>query len=298
MSAVVVFGEGSLTLEDVWDVANGSRLPHLSTRQEVLARIHRSARFVGEAIAKGDLIYGVTTGYGDSCETAIPDSLVRELPIHLTRYHRCGTGRILSDLETRAVMAVRLSSLMQGWSGVTSDLVQLLCEMLRRNILPRIPSEGSVGASGDLTPLAYVAACLAGEANVQFRGVSMASLQAFELEGLVPISLKPKEALAVMNGTAVMTGLGALAFKRAEWLSVLACRLTAMTSMALLGNASHFDERLAMAKPHPGQMRASSRIRADLTSYAALREPARLQDRYSVRCAPQVIGVLEDMSSS
>jgi histidine ammonia-lyase len=175
------------------------------------------------------------------------------------------------------------------------DLVRLLAEMLSRDILPRIPSEGSVGASGDLTPLAYVAACLMGEGLVRYRGEEMSVAAAFEREGLRPIVFRPKEALAVMNGTAVMTGLAALAFKRAEWLSLLSCRLTAMGSLALLGNPGHFDERLSVAKPHPGQSKAAAFIRADLATFAAVSEPDRLQDRYSIRCAPHVIGVLEDM---
>jgi histidine ammonia-lyase len=286
-------GECALTLEDVDDIAHARR--NVELPGAVQARIGRLGRWVDEALGKGQVIYGVTTGYGDSCETEVPPELVAELPLHLTRYHRCGTGRILSETETRAVMAARLSSLLQGWSGVTADLVQLLAEMLRRDILPRIPAEGSVGASGDLTPLAYVAACLAGEGSVTYCGEVLPVGDAFAREGLKPIVLRPKEALAVMNGTAVMTGLAALAFKRAEWLSRLSSRITAMASLALLGNPAHFDARLAAAKPHPGQMRVMARIRADLESYSTRLEPGRLQDRYSIRCAPHVIGVLEDV---
>ena len=295
MTGTVPFGEGALTLEDIWDVARGTREPRLSTRTDVRERIMRSSAFVDETIRRGDVIYGVTTGYGDSCETGIPTELIKELPIHLTRYHRCGAGRILTDEETRSTMAVRLSSLVQGWSGVSLDLVQLLADMLRLGVLPPIPAEGSVGASGDLTPLSYVAAALAGEGNVRFRGKSMDATAVLAEAGLKPIVLRPKEALAVMNGTAVMTGLSVLAFKRAEWLALLSCRLTAMASLALLGNSAHFDARLAVAKPHPGQIRCTARIRADLAAYAASCDPNRLQDRYSIRCAPHVIGVLEDM---
>ncbi len=295
MSNTVLFGEGPLTLEDVWDIARRAREPRLSQRDDVLKRIAHSAAIVDRTIREGRTIYGVTTGYGDSCDRDVPAELVEELPLHLTRYHRCGTGRILSDEETRAVMATRLNSLVQGWSGVSVDLVQLLAAMLHRDILPRIPAEGSVGASGDLTPLSYIAGCLAGEGDVRFDGRDMSVGEAFAKAELKPIRLRPKEALAVMNGTAVMTGLAVLAFKRAEWLSRLSCRLTAMASLSLIGNAAHFDARLAEAKPHPGQMRATARIRADLADYARICEPDRIQDRYSIRCAPHVIGVLEDM---
>lgn len=295
MTGIVRFGEAALTVEDVWDVARRVREPRLSDSPEVVQRIARSAAIVEETIRRGSTIYGVTTGYGDSCETTIPPELIHELPVHLARYHRCGMGRILSDEETRAVMAVRLSSLMQGWSGVSLDLVRLLADMLRLDILPLIPAEGSVGASGDLTPLAYLTASLTGEGKVRVAGETMEAGAALAAAGLKPIVLRPKEALAVMNGTAVMTGLSVFAFKRAEWLGQLSCRLTAMAALALLGNAAHFDARLALAKPHPGQMRATARIRADLAAYAATGEPNRVQDRYSIRCAPHVIGVLEDM---
>lgn len=295
MTDAVWFGETRLTLEEIWDVARRMRVPRLSESAEFRERIARSAEFVNQTIRRGGVIYGVTTGYGDSCETEIPPNLIGELPIHLARYHRCGMGRLLSSEETRAVMAVRLSSLMQGWSGVSPALVQLLADMLRLDILPLIPAEGSVGASGDLTPLSYVAASLAGEGRVRFRNEEMEAAGALSSAGLKPIVLRPKEALAVMNGTAAMTGLAVFAIKRAEWLSRLSCRLSAMATLAVLGNPEHFDARLAMAKPHPGQMRATARIREDIASYAAVSAPGRLQDRYSLRCAPHVIGVLEDM---
>src|SRR5208282_4348139 len=147
----VLFGEAPLSLEDVWDIARRTRESGLSQRDAFLQRIAHSAAIVDRTIREGRTIYGVTTGYGDSCETDVPAELVEELPLHLTRYHRCGTGRFLSDEETRAVMATRLNSLVQGWSGVSVDLVQLLAAMLQMDILPRIPAEGSVGASGDLT---------------------------------------------------------------------------------------------------------------------------------------------------
>jgi histidine ammonia-lyase len=295
MIELVSFGEAPLTIEDIWNIAHGSGKAQVSSRAEVRERIMHSAKIVSDMIRSGATIYGITTGYGDSCETQIPAELVEELPIHLTRYHRCGMGRILTDEETRATMAVRLANLMQGWSGASLDLVQLLADMLKHDILPEIPAEGSVGASGDLTPLSYVAAALAGEGFVRVRGERQSAATAIANADLRPIVLRPKEALAVMNGTAVMTGLAVLAYKRAEWLSLLASRLTAMAALGLMGNAAHFDARLAQAKPHPGQMKSTARIRADLAAYESNSEPSRLQDRYSIRCAPHVIGVLEDM---
>ncbi|MEX2249515.1 MAG: aromatic amino acid ammonia-lyase [Parvibaculum sp.] len=291
----VVFGEMRLTVEAVASIAAGAASSRLSGNTVFRDGLSRSAAHVDETLRRDGMIYGVTTGYGDSCTTPVSDDLIAELPLHLTRFHGVGMGRILTPEETRAVMAVRLASLVHGWSGVSIELVELLSEMLRRDILPMIPAEGSVGASGDLTPLSYIAGALAGERMVRFGGREMMSSDAFREAGLAPIALRPKEALAVMNGTAVMTGLGALAFARAAYLSRLSSRLTSLACLSLMGNPAHFDERLHRAKPHPGQMRVAARIREDLASFASGHEPSRLQDRYSIRCAPHVVGVLEDM---
>jgi len=165
-------------------------------------------------------------------------------------------------------------------------------------VLPLIPSEGSVGASGDLTPLSYLAAVLCGEREVRWRGERMPAAAALKAIGLAPLILRPKEGLAIMNGTAVMTALACLAWRRAEYLGRLASRLTAMNVLASAGNAHHFDAALFAVKPHAGQQLAAARIRADLASdrleQKGQRNEQRLQDRYSLRCAPHVIGVLED----
>jgi histidine ammonia-lyase len=160
-------------------------------------------------------------------------------------------------------------------------------------MLPRIPCEGSVGASGDLTPLSYLASTLVGEREVTLGGKLMAASEAHEALGLSPLKLLPKESLAIMNGTSVMTGLACIAFERARSLAVLASTISAMTSEAIHGNPEHFDDRIFRLKPHPGQYRVAELIREHLGS-GGERPVARLQDRYSVRCAPHVIGVLAD----
>lgn len=293
MKPILEIGGADLTIGQVWRIAHRAVEPQLSP--VALEAVRRSSEHVENSLRRDGVIYGVTTGYGDSCTTEIPADLVADLPLHLTRFHGCGTGRIFTPIETRAIMAVRLNALLRGWSGVSVELVTLLAEMLRRDILPMIPAEGSVGASGDLTPLSYIAGSLVGEREVVFEGRRMPAAAAFAETGLTPITLRPKEALAIMNGTAVMTGLAALAFVRADNLSRVSSRLTAMASVALLGNPRHFDPRLSKAKPHPGQGRVAARIAADISLFAKLHEPSRLQDRYSIRCAPHVIGVLEDM---
>ncbi len=294
---VYEFGAQRLTVPMVEALARRDVALRLSSDPAALARIERSAAHVRNLLATEGKIYGVTTGYGDSVTREVPPELVAELPLHLTRFHGCGTGRILSPEETRAVLAVRLSTLVLGWSGVSIELVELLSEMLARDILPLIPAEGSVGASGDLTPLSYIAGALAGERQVLHKGETKLARQAFAAEGLTPITLKPKEGLAVMNGTSVMTALTALALEQAKRLSAAATRLSAMSSLALLGNPAHYDERLFNAKPHPGQSLVARRIRGDLAASAG-RTATRMQDRYSIRCAPHVIGVLEDVLPS
>ncbi|MCX7564282.1 aromatic amino acid ammonia-lyase [Xanthomonadaceae bacterium XH05] len=293
-AASVIFGGMPLTIEDVTALSRRERPAQLCVDPAFRARITRGAAFLDRLLDTEGVIYGVTTGYGDSCTVNIPPELVAELPHHLFAYHGCGLGRFLDKQETRAVLTARLTSLAQGMSGVSVELLEGLEAFIRHDILPLIPAEGSVGASGDLTPLSYVAAALCGEREVIHGGVRRQAAEALAEIGRLPIRLRPKEGLAIMNGTAVMTGLACLAFERAEYLSRMATRLTAFNVFASAGNAHHFDAVLFAAKPHPGQMRVAQRLRADLGNEVSPRNEHRLQDRYSLRCAPHVIGVLED----
>ncbi|WP_246120868.1 HAL/PAL/TAL family ammonia-lyase [Chitinolyticbacter meiyuanensis] len=283
-----------LAIEDVVALSARSCVAELSMDAAFRARITRGADFLDRLLAEDGVIYGVTTGYGDSCTVTIPPELVPQLPYHLYTYHGCGAGRFLDAEETRAVLAARLASLAQGVSGVSVALLEQLATLLREDILPRIPAEGSVGASGDLTPLSYVAAVLCGEREVLYRGAVRSTADVFAELGITPLRLRPKEGLAIMNGTAVMTALACLAWQRASYLCDLATRLTAINVIASAGNAHHFDEALFAVKPHAGQQGVAARIRADLASDTPPRNEARLQDRYSLRCAPHVIGVLAD----
>jgi histidine ammonia-lyase len=283
-----------LRIEDVVATAQGRAMPGLSQEAAFQARINRGADFVDRLIAEDGVVYGVSTGYGDSCTVAIPPALVDELPRHLYTYHGVGLGRFLDPEETRAVLVTRLQSLAQGVSGVSLGLLQQLQALLAHDILPLIPAEGSVGASGDLTPLSYVAAVLCGEREVWHQGKVKPAADALAEHGLTPLRLRPKEGLAIMNGTAVMTALACLAWRRADYLGRLATRITAFNVVASAGNAHHFDQSLFAVKPHAGQQRVAARLRADLAADRPPRNEQRLQDRYSLRCAPHVIGVLED----
>jgi histidine ammonia-lyase len=289
----VRFGRDRLTLEDVLALARGGRGAALDPDPAVRARVEASRAYLEELLARGAEVYGVNTGYGDSCTVPVPPELLAELPAHLVRYHGCGLGRILAGDETRAVLAARLASLAQGCSGVRWRLLEALAGLLDSGVLPCIPAEGSVGASGDLTPLSYVAAVLMGEREAVLDGRVLPARQALAEAGLEPLALAPKEALALMNGTAVMTGLAILAWHRAEHLSRLACRLTSLAVVCLQGHRDHFHPRLFELKPHAGQAQAAGWIHADLGGPGGS-EDGRIQDRYSIRCAPHVVGVLRD----
>ncbi|MBV4502102.1 HAL/PAL/TAL family ammonia-lyase [Pseudomonas shirazensis] len=290
----VTFGESHLAIEAVVALAERRVSAHLQDDAAYRERIARGARFLDTLLSKEGVIYGVTTGYGDSCVVAVPLEHVEALPQHLYTFHGCGLGRLLEAPAVRAVLAARLRSLSHGVSGVRLELLERLRAFLEHDILPLIPEEGSVGASGDLTPLSYVAATLSGEREVSYQGQRRSSADVHRELGWQPLVLRPKEALALMNGTAVMTGLACLAFSRADYLLQLATRITALNVIALQGNPEHFDERLFAAKPHPGQTQVAAWLRQDLAIDAPLPPLHRLQDRYSLRCAPHVLGVLAD----
>ncbi len=295
MTTEFVFGAEELSPAMLEAIAQRRVGVRLSDEGVVIDKITNSAQHVAQLLDNGKEIYGVTTGYGDSVVTEVPPEFVTALPLNLTRYHGCGTGRFLTPEETRAALSVRLVTLARGWSGVSLELASLLSEMIRLDILPLIPAEGSVGASGDLTPLSYIAGALAGERKVLHKGAVKLAREAFAEEGLKEITLKPKEGLAVMNGTSIMTALCGIALEQAKRMSMMASRLTSMTVLGILGNPKHFDARLFdQAKPHPGQARSAALIRSDLDALLNSTVVTRLQDRYSVRCAPHVIGVLED----
>ena len=290
----VVIGQAELRIEDVVQVARGQREALLYRDPAFVAHIERGAAFLDEFLDSGGTVYGVTTGYGDSCSVQVPPHLVPELPHHLVRYHGCGTGALLDDAAVVAVLMARLNSLARGYSGVRWILLERLEQLIVQRILPCIPSEGSVGASGDLTPLSYVAAVLIGEREVSHAGRLRPSAEVLRERGVTPLTLARKEGLAIMNGTAVMTALACLAWDRAEYLSRLATRVTALGAIALQSSEGHFHPRLFAVKPHAGQIEVADWLYQDMVRTGTRGEAARLQERYSIRCAPHVIGVLRD----
>jgi len=291
---VVVVGLRPLTIEDVVALSAGKARIKVDDRPEFRGLIDSGYKNFRRQLDSGARIYGVTTGFGESCNNEVPVELANELALNLIRFHGCGSGSPLTDEESAAVVAACLGSLSSGWSAVNPLVIERLCDLLNHRILPVIPCEGSVGASGDLTPLSYVAAVLIGEREVSRDGIRVEAAKALLEAGLDPIKLGPKESLAVMNGTSVMTALTCLAFDKARKLCRVAATLTAMGSDVMQGNPAHFDDRIFAAKPHPGQRECARWIREDLEYSSGAEHQGRIQDRYSIRCAPHVIGVLLD----
>lgn len=297
----VVFGAASIGVDEIVALARGKARPSLTDDPAWRSRLDAGRELLDSLLARGASVYGVSTGVGASVDNEIPADLQGDLPHNLFRFHGCGTGAVLDARETRAVLAARLASLARGYSAVRPVVLENLAALLARDVLPRIPEEGSVGASGDLTPLSYVAALLAGEGEATVGGSVLDGTKALAAAGLQPLRLAPKESLALMNGTSVMAGIGALAVARAERLALAASAITAMVSAATGGNPEHFDALLLGLKPHPGTVKAGEWIRGFLGEDGGVaplgHRPLRLQDRYSVRCAPHVIGVLVDAAA-
>ncbi len=302
-----------LTLADVEAVARHRARVELSADPAVRERIERCVRMKDAIIEKGVPVYGVTTGVGDSVHVQIAHDRAKALQRNLMRKLGCGTGAYLPEEHARAVMLLRANTLARGQSGVRAVLVETLLACLNAGLASCIPEEGSVGASGDLVPLSYVGATICGERNVWRDGAVVPAAEALRAAGIRPIELQAKEGLAIWNGTAYMAGIAALVVLDAKRLSLLADIATAMTTEVLHASAGPFDAFLHdETKPHPGQTRSAANIRrllegsrlaqtyqrvvADLGELGeGMRKlPAKIQAKYSVRCAPHFIGVLND----
>ncbi len=260
------------------------------------AAIHASRRVVEEIVLRQAVIYGVSTGFGKLADVHIPPDKLEQLQVNLVRSHSCGIGRPLAEAEVRAIMLLRANVLTLGFSGIRLEVIQLLVEMLNRNVCPVIPEKGSVGASGDLAPLAHLALSLLGEGEAFFEGERMPSGTALQKAGLQRTDLRAKEGLALLNGTQAMHAVGGLALFRAKRLSRVADVVGAMTLEALKGTPVAFDARIHNARPHPGQQSVARHLLAllresEIRASHAQNDP-RVQDAYSLRCMPQVHGAI------
>jgi histidine ammonia-lyase len=298
MSEPVLVGH-PLSLLDLEDVA--ARMRPVALAAEARAKVIRSRAAIDAIATAGDTaprVYGVNTGFGALSETRISAADVRELQRNLVRSHSTGVGPDLPHVEVRGMMLLRAQVLALGPSGVRQELVDLLVAMLNASVHPRIPAQGSVGASGDLAPLAHLALTLIGEGEACIgAGPFQPSIDALERVGLRPLVLEAKEGLALINGTQYMASLGTLALLEAERLSVAADIAGAMSLEALKGTSRPFDERLHHVRPHPGQQTVAKNLRvllADSEIAESHKDCGKVQDAYSLRCMPQVHGATRD----
>lgn len=284
----------ALTLEQIAQVAI-DREP-VSLAWSARARMADARHVVDRIVMEGKAIYGVSTGFGKLSEVHVPGSQLRELQLNLVRSHACGLGDPLSEQETRAMVLLRANVLAMGRSGARADLAELLLGMLNAGVSPIVPSRGSVGASGDLAPLAHLALVVIGEGEALFRGARMSGSAALQGASLAPLGLEAKEGLALLNGTQAMLAVGGLALRRALRVADYADVAGAMTLEALLGTPVAFDERIHGARPHAGQIESARRLRRLLDGSeireSHLENDPRVQDAYSLRCMPQVHGAV------
>jgi histidine ammonia-lyase len=296
-SEPLVVGPDPLEIDALIRVAVHGAEVRLSEEPAWIARMAAGERRLAQAVAAETPIYAVTTGFGSNCGTRITAESIAALGAGLLRFHGCGTGPVLPVTAVRAAMLCRIQCLGRGYSGVRLVLLRRLVELLNRGITPVVPAQGSVGASGDLTPMSYVAAALAGEREVFFRGERMPSAKALGLVGLPPFEFAVKEPIAMLNGTPIMTGVAILVVDQCRRILAAATRATAMAVHAMAGHEHHLHPALFEAKPFPGQKRVAAELRALIRSRGAVAEsevPESLQDPYSLRCAPHVLGVLAD----
>ncbi len=288
-----------LTFEGLYEVVFEKREVILAP--EAQERVVASRAVVERLLASGAIAYGINTGFGELSTVRIPADQVRQLQVNLLRSHACGVGPALSEQETRAMMLLRANALAKGLSGVRPVVIETLCAMLARGVHPLIPGQGSVGASGDLAPLAHLALVAIGEGEAIFGGGRMAAGEAMRRAAIVPLALEAKEGLALLNGTQGMLALAALALREARRLANTADAAAALSLDALRGSPAAFDERIQQARPFSGQTLVADRLRR-INAGSEIREShrsaerdPRVQDAYSLRCTPQVHGAARDV---
>jgi histidine ammonia-lyase len=287
----------SLTLEQTVAVADGAEVTLANSARP---RIERARQFVESIVARGEVVYGINTGFGKLADVTIPADKLRELQLNLVRSHSCGVGDPLPETVVRAMMLHRANVLAKGYSGCRVLIIETLLQMLNAGVHPVIPSRGSVGASGDLAPLSHLALVAIGEGEANYQGEKMAGGEAMNRAGITPLVLEAKEGLALLNGTQAMTAVGALALLAAERLAEAADVTGAMSLEALKGTPVAFDYKIHAVRPHPGQMNSARRLR-ELIESSEIREShrdhqvdPRVQDAYALRCMPQVHGAVRD----
>jgi histidine ammonia-lyase len=287
-----------LTLEEVGEVASLAARRAVLLLPDAREAVNLTRSVVDEIVASNKVAYAITTGVGKLSDVRIAGDQIRELQVNLVRSHAVGLGEPLSIAETRAMTLLRANSLAKGHSGVRAVVIDTLCEMLNRGVTAVVPSQGSVGASGDLAPLAHLALALIGEGECfDEKSARIPSAEALKRAQIKPLQLEAKETISLINGTQAMLAVGTLALLGAETLVDTADVLGGLCCDALKGTDSAFDERIHKARPHSGQVKSAANLRRMLEG-SEIREShrncGRVQDAYSLRCIPQVHGAVRD----
>jgi histidine ammonia-lyase len=294
----IVLSGNDLTFSQLYDVA--LRGETISLAPAAIAGMNASRAVVDRLVASGAAAYGINTGFGKLASVRISPEQVRQLQVNLVRSHACGVGAALSEAETRAMMLLRANAIAKGLSGVRPRIVETLCQMLNNRVHPVIPSQGSVGASGDLAPLAHLAQVVTGEGRANFRGEILPGGEAMKRAGITPVALEAKEGLSLLNGTQGMLALLSLALHEADILVDSADVAASLSLDALRGSPGAFDARIMQARAYAGAAMTARNL-ANLNEGSQIREShrsaekdTRVQDAYSLRCTPQVHGAVRD----
>ena len=296
MSKIVTIDGSSLTLRDFIGVA--SKKHTLSIDEKALKRVEDGRKVIDDIVENRRAVYGINTGFGDLAKVNIHEQDLEKLQENLVLSHCTGVGELITEEETRGMMLLRINALAKGYSGVRASTLQGLVDMLNREIIPLIPSKGSLGASGDLAPLAHMANALCGRGPCLHRGVLSTVKKAFEEEKLTPVVLGAKEGIALMNGTQFMCSLGALSCHEARNLLYNAEIIGAMAMEGLMATDTFLDERVQSLRPHWGQLHTARRLRklvADSEIIASHKDCGTVQDAYTLRCMPQILGASADV---
>jgi len=297
MKRILIDGE-SLTLDQLYSAVSHTVEVHVAPAAR--KRMNASRAVIERVVESGASVYGVNTGFGKMASVRISREQIRQLQLNLVRSHSCGLGPSLAEYEVRAMLLLRANAIAKGLSGVRPVVAETLCTMLNREVHPVIPSQGSVGASGDLAPLAHLALVAIGEGEATYQGKRVSGGDAMRKAAIAPLSLDAKEGLALLNGTQGMLALLALGLRDAEIAVDTADVAAALSLDALRGSPAAFDERIATARPYSGhatsaahlrRLNRGSQIRA---SHRSPKKDPRVQDPYSLRCAPQVHGAVRD----
>ncbi len=289
-----------LTLEQVVEVAYEDTLT-VCVAASAKPKIQASRQVIEDVLSQGHSVYGVNTGFGALSNVSISPEQLDQLQANLVRSHSAGTGDPLPIPVVRAMMLLRANTLVKGFSGVRPVVIETLLAMLNKGVYPVVPSKGSLGASGDLAPLAHLSLVLMGEGEAWYQGQRLSGQAALEKAGIFPVTLKAKEGLALLNGTQMMTALGILTLHQAEALVDIADLAGAMTIEAVKGSHKPFDPRIAEVRPHPGHGASSALIRTLLEESeieVSHQNCSKVQDAYSLRCIPQVHGMVRDTLTS